>query len=86
MKNKLNDLNNYLFEQIENINGEDLTPEELQTSITKAEAITKIGESIIKNAELQLKAATMLANAGLLKTENMQLLLGVTPENKNEKV
>lgn len=42
MKNKLTDLNNYLFEQIERINEDDLNGEQLDKTIAKAEAITKI--------------------------------------------
>lgn len=52
MKNKLTDLNDYLFEQIERINDDSLNEEELSKEIKKAEAIQGIAETIIKNGEL----------------------------------
>ena len=88
MKNTLNDLNNYLFEQIENINDEDLSEEQLEKTIKKTEAVTKVAETIIKNNELQLKAAALLSNNGLLKTSALPLLLGknIIPEKDIEKI
>lgn len=56
MKNKLSDLNNYLFEALERISDDSLTPEELEREITKADTTTKIAEAIIKSGELTLKA------------------------------
>ena len=64
MKNNLTDLTNYLFEQIENINGCDQTEEELQRNIKKAEAINQVAENIIKNSELQLKTAVCMQKMG----------------------
>ena len=55
MKNTLNDLNNYLFEQIERINDDTLTGDELDEELRKAESICKVSEKIIRNGELAYK-------------------------------
>lgn len=64
MKNKLSDLNNHLFAQLERLGDEDLTAEQITTEVTRAEAITDVAEAIIRNADLQLKAANLLAVHG----------------------
>lgn len=56
MKNTLTDLNNHLFEQLERLNDDDLTDEQLQRELQRTDAVTKIAESIIHNGELSLKA------------------------------
>lgn len=62
MKNTLGDLNNYLFEQMERLNDEEMTEEEFQKEIKRSEAITKIGSQIIQNGHLALKAAQFKDN------------------------
>lgn len=56
MKNTLGDLNNYLFEALERITDDTLTPEELEKELKRAEAITGVAEVIVHNGELALKA------------------------------
>ena len=63
MKN-LDDPTSYLFEQIESINDCELTDEELDKSIKRAEAINKVAENIIKTSELHLKTAIVLNKMG----------------------
>ena len=75
MKNKLSDLNNYLFEQIEKINDDSLSAEELEKEIKKAETIANIAETIIKNGELQYKAAIKAAEYGVINNNQMVFLL-----------
>ena len=55
MKNTLSDLNNYLFEQIERLNDDDLTEEQLERELKKADSIVKVSEKIIANGELAFK-------------------------------
>ena len=58
MKNTLADLNNYLFEQIERLQDDSLTPEQLETEIRRSETIQKIAGSIIENGSLQFMVLT----------------------------
>lgn len=64
MKNKLTDLNNHLFEQLERMNDEELTDEQLAKEITRADAIVKVSEQIISNATLALRCAELVAEQG----------------------
>lgn len=64
MKNKLSDLNDHLFAQIERLGDEDLSDEQVEKEAKRADAIVSVADQIIKNAELQLKAATLLAGHG----------------------
>lgn len=56
MRNTLGDLNNHLFMQLERLGEEDLTGEELQQEIDRANAITKVSAQVISNANLVLRA------------------------------
>lgn len=55
-KNKLVNLNDHLFEQIERLNNEDLDSETLEREIKRADSMCKVSEKIIDNAALVLKA------------------------------
>ena len=61
MKNKLTDLNNHLFAQLERLSDEDLTPEQIAREVQRAGAIVDVSDQIVRNADLQLKAVTLLA-------------------------
>ena len=55
MKNTLADLNNYLFEQLERLNDDELTDDQLERELKKTDNIVKISEKIIQNGELAFK-------------------------------
>lgn len=55
-RNKLLDLNNHLFEQLERLNDEELTGEELDKEIERSKAVTQISRVIVDNARLALDA------------------------------
>lgn len=59
MENKLTDLNNILFEQIERLNDDDLHGDALKQQIKKSRAIENIAGMIIANANTVLKAEKM---------------------------
>lgn len=56
MKNKLVDLNNHLFEELERLNNKELKGEELQEERERAKSMANIAQTIINNGELALKA------------------------------
>ena len=55
MKNTIADLNNYLFEQLERLNDDSLTDEQLERELNKADAIVKVSGQIIQAGELVYK-------------------------------
>ncbi len=58
MKNKLSDLNNYLFEELERLNDDETLSnnEELEKELKRSKAITNVSNQIIQNANVVLKA------------------------------
>jgi hypothetical protein len=65
MKNKLSDLNDHLFAQLERLGNEDLTPEQLQTEIDRTKAVSTIAGNIIANAKIVLDATVAAAEHNL---------------------
>lgn len=82
----LTDLNNCLFETLENLNKADLKEKELAEAITKAEAVTKVSETIIKNSELILKAVTVMNRLSGGAPKEAQLLIGTSKDDANEEI
>jgi hypothetical protein len=64
VKNRLSDLNNHLFAQLERLSEEGLTAEQIETEVKRTDAITDVADQIIRNADLQLKAANLVATHG----------------------
>lgn len=59
MKNKLSDLTNHLFAQLERLGDEDLSVEDIEKETSRSEAIVSVADRITKNADIQLKAAAL---------------------------
>lgn len=64
MKNKLMDLNDHLFMQLERLSDEDLSAEQIDQECKRADAIVSVSDQIISGATTQLKAATLIATHG----------------------
>lgn len=76
MKNKLIDLNDHLFEQLERLNDEDLQGDALEKEIHRAKAITSVATAIINNASLVLNAQKHMDEYGYDKnTKSMPVML-----------
>ncbi|GJA64085.1 hypothetical protein KAM344_17220 [Aeromonas caviae] len=56
MKNKLTDLNDHLFAQLERLGDESLDSEKLKDEIARSKAITAVSSQIVNNARLALDA------------------------------
>lgn len=56
MRNKITDLNEYLFNQLDELSNDDLSDEELEKAIDKSKAITSVAKTIIDNGKLMLDA------------------------------
>lgn len=64
MKNKLSDLNDHLFMQIERLANEDLTAEQIETEAKRGHAIVSVADQIIRAGSLQIQAASLVAEYG----------------------
>ena len=80
MNNTLAALNNALFEEIERMQNDDLSPEELQQEIERAQAVSKVGEIIVKNAELAYKTMVHLNEYGYSRKKSENTYLAPIPE------
>lgn len=65
MKNKLSDLNNHLFAQLERLGDEDITGDKLTEEINRARAVSDIATQVIANSNLVLKAQTFMCEYGI---------------------
>jgi hypothetical protein len=57
MKNKIVDLHNHLFEQIERLNDDDLKGDDLTREISRAQAMWMVAGQIISGGKLMMEAA-----------------------------
>jgi hypothetical protein len=77
MQNKMSDLNNHLFVQLERLNDEEISPDQLEMEIKRTSALVKVSTQIIENASVQLHAAKLIAEYGGDYTKAL-------PETNNE--
>ena len=56
MKNKLTDLNDHLFAQLERLGNENIKPDQLKTEIDRSKALAQVAAQVIGNAGLVLQA------------------------------
>ena len=56
MKNTITDLNNYLFEQLERLQDDELDDSGLAREIRRSEAVQQVAKTIIDNGNLAIKA------------------------------
>lgn len=64
VKNTLNDLNNFLFSQLERLDNPELTEDELRLEIKRSKSMSQISKNIIQNAQLSLSAKKYLDSYG----------------------
>lgn len=80
-RNKLADLNNHLFQVIEDLTNPEIDKDgktiSIDETVKKAIAVAKVGQVIVNNAKLQLHALQLVSSGRMEKEE--------LPETINEK-
>ncbi len=83
---QIQDLNKCLFDRLDVLNNSDLTEDQLNREIAKTDAIVKVSDAILKNAQLALKAQELFDEYGMNRTVDIPLLgisnEGLAQENK----
>lgn len=60
-RNKLIHLDDHLFAALERLGDEDLTPEQIEVEVRRAEAIVAVADQVTENAKVKLAAAKIYA-------------------------
>lgn len=71
MKNKLSDLNNHLFAQLERLGNESLKGEDLAREIERSHAITSVAKEVISNGRLVLDAQRQYDSGNMHKPHEL---------------
>lgn len=77
-KNKLQDLNDHLFAQLERLNDETIKPEDMRSEIEKAKAMEGIAKAIIETQKVETDKAKLMLDAfdkGLINEINTEKIL-----------
>lgn len=77
MKNKLTDLNDYLFAQLERLGDESLSDEAIANEIKRTSAVVSVADKIVDNARLQLDAVKFASSAHSASIKRMPASLGL---------
>jgi hypothetical protein len=64
MKNRLTDLNDHLFAQLERLSDERLSDDAIGVEIKRAEAMVRVAGTVVATARLQLDACKLVAEHG----------------------
>ena len=66
-RNKLSDLNNLLFAQMEQLSDQEIPSEQMKLEIQKAQAMSKLASQIINSSKIVLQAAKLVGEGKLDK-------------------
>jgi uncharacterized membrane protein len=75
MRNKLSDLNDHLFAELERLGDETMTDDELVKEIDRAKAISGVAAQVVSNANLVLRAHMAAVEWEGTSKKKMPLLL-----------
>jgi hypothetical protein len=76
MKNKLPDLNNHLFAQLERLTEEGLSTERIEEEVKRAGAVVSLSDQIVSGMKLHLDAAKLVAVQGDRFMKQLPMLTG----------
>jgi hypothetical protein len=74
-KNKMTDLNNHLFSQLERLNDDELKGEQLTEEIARAKAMSNISSQIVNSARLQLEVVKLINDSGDIRQQLPEMLM-----------
>lgn len=80
MRNRLTDLNDHLFAQMERLGDEDLKGDELKEEIERADSMAKIATQIVHNNNVILKTIKMADD--MMDTSNTERVLQLVGKSK----
>lgn len=76
MRNRLINLNDNLFEQLERLNDESLTPEQLDMEIKRSKAMSEISKVIVDNMRVTVEGMKVVYEYGIPQ-EDVPETLGI---------
>lgn len=76
MQNKISDLNNHLFAQLEKLTEEDLSENELKKEIERSKAVSMIAANILDVAKVSVDAMKIISKGGVHESQ-MPKMLGI---------
>jgi len=76
MKNKISDLRDHMFAQLERLGNEELTEEQLKQEISRAQAISEVGKVIVESAKTEVMYAKLTGK----KSDEPTKFLEIEPE------
>ena len=77
MKNRLTDLNDILFAQLERLTDESLSAEAITRETDRTRSVVQVADRIVENARLQLQAATLVVQQGAGVRKQLPTTLGL---------
>ncbi len=83
MKNKISDLNDHLFAELERLGDEEMTAEMMSQEVNRAKAISDVAARIIDSAKLSLEATKLQVEYG--GAGRTKIALPEVLEDKNAK-
>lgn len=86
MENTLYDLHNHLFLELERLNDEDLTEEQLTFETTRAKNLSSVAKTILDTANVLMEAQKHFDMMGYSDNEIPKILKLQTPASKPHKI
>ena len=81
MKNKISDLNDHLFAQIERLGDQDLLGDDLKQEIDRSKAMAQIATQIVNSAKITVDAMRLLGR-GDVNSSTINKLIGIEEKHK----